>query len=1004
MVQLTKASLYFGNADGFGDWRVLIGTNATKKLKEFRISDTMKFKVVYKKLKELSNGQFSDDNQNRLDGNYSGVPIFEARMQQDLRLVYQIDCVADHDVEIERQVIKIYGIYTHTQLDGIWDAMSHHLSGKGEEYVRRCKYRNKPVLPGAKVSVPAVFPRGIYDVIVEPPPLALGDQEMDQLHSLLALNKYVTFSQALLNGLIAKNDVEHVFELAPQERKIIECTTSCYVLGRSGTGKTTTMLFKMLEIQRAWQLRSEDFDIPRPKQIFVTKSRMLANKVEEYFVKLLQSLSLAGCTLEELARLQSRHVDRGLVDDDDVPDAQSGIPQRYSELEDHHFPLFLTFDQLARMIAVDILDADHPEGQRITKLFMQSHDPEALDTFVSYEVFVNSYWSRFPQRLTKGQDPWLVFGEVMGIIKGSEKSLEFDDGALDKNTYCGLSSRSNPTFSGQREVVYAIYEAYSKLKRQHQHHDVADRTHAILKTLQGGTSFKGSQVDFLYVDEAQDNLLIDALLLRLLCNNPEGLFWAGDTAQTISAGSSFRFNDLKAFIHRIEIDQASHIVQERAVTPPESFQLAINYRSHGGIVNCAHSVIELISHFWPNSIDHLRPEHGIVDGPKPVFFMGWGKDTIHYQQFFGAPGTRIEFGAQQCILVRDEKAKEKFRQQVGDIGLIMTLYESKGLEFNDVLLYNFFEDSGVDLSRWRVVLAAIGGMVGGHNRSPLQVPAFERDENRYAGICSELKVLYVGITRARKRLWIIDKSDKAEPMKLFWSSRSQIQNGAPGVDVSHLAASSTAEEWAESGRSLFQHKRYTQAIHCFRRANMPREVRVATAYHLREVARATTGIALLTEQQRAFAKAAEAFITCTSETLGKEKLQYYRTAADCYVRAADDRQAADAYWDAEEYELAERYRKAGKLKKTVDVPNVESKRISRDCSDELLTVRRPYHRSKNDEGCRAPWSLSHSIEEEPEFLDIDLIQPGYDDTRNLLLVYCTLRVLQDRDASLKCNQ
>jgi hypothetical protein len=55
------------------------------------------------------------------------------------------------------------------------------------------------------------------------------------------------------------------------------------------------------------------------------------------------------------------------------------------------------------------------------------------------------------------------------------------------------------------------------------------------------------------------------------------------------------------------------------------------------------------------------------------------------------------------ILVRDEAGRDKLRQQVGDIGLIMsvlsacrvcsrlrkfhrTLYESKGLEFNDVYL------------------------------------------------------------------------------------------------------------------------------------------------------------------------------------------------------------------------------------------------------------------------------------------------------------------------------
>ncbi|KAI6133857.1 hypothetical protein EV401DRAFT_2204741 [Pisolithus croceorrhizus] len=964
-----RVSLHFGNADGFGDWRILIGTNATKKLREFRTNDTKKFKIVYKKLKELSNGQFSGVNQNRLDGTRSGVPIFEARMQQDLRLVYQIDCVPDHDAEIERQVIKIYGIYTYDRLDGVWDAMSYHLSRKGKEYLRRCIYRNKTELPGSKVYVPAVFPREIHDVVVEPPPLPLGAQEMDQLHSFLVLDKYVTFSQALLNGLIAKNDVEHVFELTLQERKIIECTTSCYVLGRSGTGKTTTMLFKMLGIQREWQLHSEDCDIPRPKQIFVTKSRMLAKKVEEYFVKLLQSLSLAGCTLEELARLQLRHVDQRMVDDDDVPDTQSGIPQRYSELEEHHFPLFLTFDQLARMIAVDILDADHPEAKRIAKLFMRSHDPEALDTFVSYEVFVNSYWPHFPQRLTKGQDPWLVFGEIMGIIKGSEKSLEFGDGILDKSTYYTLPSRSNPTFSGQREVVYAIYEAYSKLKRQRQHHDVADRTHAILKTLLGGTSFKGPRVDFLYVDEAQDNLLIDALLLRLLCNNPEGLFWAGDTAQTISAGSSFRFDDLKAFIYRIEAGHTAHIVRERAVSPPESFQLAVNYRSHGGIVNCAHSVIELISHFWPNSIDHLQPEHGIIDGSKPLFFTGWGKDATHYQQFFvGAPGSHIEFGAQQCILVRNEMARQKLQQQVGEIGLIMTLYESKGLEFNDVLLYNFFDDSNVDLSRWRVVLAAIDGLAGDHNRSQLHVPTFERDESRYAAICSELKLLYVGITRARRRLWIADKSDKAEPMKLFWSSRSQIQNCTPGTDVSYFAVSSTAEEWAESGRSLFQHKRYTQAMHCFGRANMPREGRIAKAYHFRELARATIGIALLTEQQRAFSNAAEAFVTCAGETPGREKLQYYRTAAECYVRAAEDRKAADAYLNAEEYELAaKRYRKAGIFNKTVDVLKSHSEKMSRDCSEELFTVCRLYYCSKDDE--KPPSSLFRSIEEELEFLE-----------------------------------
>ena len=119
---------------------------------------------------------------------------------------------------------------------------------------------------------------------------------------------------------------------------------------------------------------------------------------------------------------------------------------------------------------------------------------------------------------------------------------------------------------------------------------------------------------------------------------------------------------------------------------PRTFQLAINYRSHGGIVQCAHSVIELITEFWPYAIDVLTREKGVVDGSKPVFFSGWDSETVRYvrtslrsfhetvyssfdrNNFYSAnresqtslletansevlcSGNLIEFGAQQCLL------------------------------------------------------------------------------------------------------------------------------------------------------------------------------------------------------------------------------------------------------------------------------------------------------------------------------------------------------------------
>jgi hypothetical protein len=70
----------------------------------------------------------------------------------------------------------------------------------------------------------------------------------------------------------------------------------------------------------------------------------------------------------------------------------------------------------------------------------------------------------------------------------------------------------------------------------------------------------------------------------------------------------------------------------RMLKQPSFFQLSTNYRSHGGIVDCSNSVIEIIKRFWPHSIDNLQPERGVVGGVKPAFFTGW--EGFQYQNFF----------------------------------------------------------------------------------------------------------------------------------------------------------------------------------------------------------------------------------------------------------------------------------------------------------------------------------------------------------------------------------
>jgi len=54
------------------------------------------------------------------------------------------------------------------------------------------------------------------------------------------------------------------------------------------------------------------------------------------------------------------------------------------------------------MIAADILGGDDPEVQRFAKLFVNTEEVQAQDSFVTYDVFARTYWPHFPQSLTKG--------------------------------------------------------------------------------------------------------------------------------------------------------------------------------------------------------------------------------------------------------------------------------------------------------------------------------------------------------------------------------------------------------------------------------------------------------------------------------------------------------------------------------------------------------------------------------------------------------------------------
>ncbi|MCL7031200.1 hypothetical protein MKW94_000317 [Papaver nudicaule] len=214
-----------------------------------------------------------------------------------------------------------------------------------------------------------------------------------------------------------------------------------------------------------------------------------------------------------------------------------------------------------------------------------------------------------------------------------------------------------------------------------------------------------------------------AALFKHICQNfEEGFVFSGDTAQTVARGVDFRFQDIRSLFYNEFTSEPRNDIKgkpkEKAqCSVSDYFQLSQNFRTHAGILKLSQSV----------------------------------------------------------ILVRDESDKREVSDQIGKQALVLTLVECKGLEFQDVLLYNFFGTSPLK-NQWRVIYGYMEELNLFPSNEQKSFPTFCSAKHKI--LCSELKQLYVALTRARQRLWVrhLDES-LAQTMRIGsskeeWCSRA----------------------------------------------------------------------------------------------------------------------------------------------------------------------------------------------------------------------------------------
>ena len=448
-------------------------------------------------------------------------------------------------------------------------------------------------------------------------------------------------------------------------------------------------------------------------QVFVTKNAVLCKEVEKSFTQLSQAL------FSKREDLYYQHC--------------SSI-FRFDQLDEHVWPLFISSrhwllmldaslpgkpffarnedgklernisgwdedDKNLLEIPVDYSydeDEDHEEIRSTSRAATGDRKikvEQDLRREITYHVLKNELWGEITKKKKVDYHPSLVWTEIISFIKGSVEALHSEKGCITLEEYQTIGNKRAPSFTADRETIYELFLAYERIKHTLGMFDEADVVHQIYRRLVHHVP--AWFIHEIYVDETQDFTQAELSVIIRSCRNPNGLFFTGDTAQSIMRGIAFRFSDLRSLFHYMKESVKSVSLKPEVLVPDRVYQLTHNYRSHAGILNMASSVTDLLSHFFPESFDNLARDQGLFEGPKPVLFESCCfSDLAEILRGHKRKTSKIEFGAHQVILVASSEVRDSLPEELSR-ALVLTIYEAKGLEFDDVLIYNFFKDSQV---------------------------------------------------------------------------------------------------------------------------------------------------------------------------------------------------------------------------------------------------------------------------------------------------------------------
>uniref|UniRef100_A0A0L8HRK2 UvrD-like helicase ATP-binding domain-containing protein n=2 Tax=Octopus bimaculoides TaxID=37653 RepID=A0A0L8HRK2_OCTBM len=958
------------------NWKVICTQDVWTTLKCRDLTDETRRQTILA-IKKLASGSKSR-RVKKLKDIPNSLKLYTFHLSHNSRIIWQLTINYLPELEQYSEVLCIWKVVFNLNklrsiIDNIVKCYKASLS---------CPQYLKPVLSTEKptgVLLPRVFDK------------CNDNKGKDICQSYLSINsesevnimKFYRFSSSLVRYIFQESTVNasFPFEAKETESNIIVDNSKepVIVLGRSGTGKTTCCLYRLWDHYITYWKQANISGSPLFQKL-VTNSldHIRDNKVaghqeeqsdeeqneddeskddSENYCHLHQLfISRNNCLCTEM----EKHFKNLCIGENMSENHMEFSGLCFQDLQDNNFPIFLTSKKFWVLLDASLGSPyffPRNEDMTLRTDFKNWLDEDSSNLFdmdikensvggnfqdfyeVTYDIFEKEFWNRVKYPVP-GCHPTLIWTEITSIIKGSYKSLLSEKGFLSKNEYLEIGKKQAPNFTSDREKVYQAFVKYNKLLRERHLFDEMDVVFNLFSRLRNSQSTL-CPIHEIYVDEVQDFTQAELFLMILLVENPNNMFLTGDTAQSIMRGVAFRFCDLKSLFYYLK-EICSNLKQLHSIKVPQKMHyLTCNYRSHSGVVSLASSVLDLLNRYFPESFDKTEKDIGTYEGPKPKIFefcnnedlamlLGGDKQTTDL----------IEFGAQQAILVANNQAKQELPSFLSS-GIVLTIAESKGLEFNDILLYNFFKDSLVT-DEWRIITSYLQELIAetnnesegnGQRSTELNLDVLDSqnhphpltfDPNKHKVLNSELKYLYTALTRAKHNIWIFDTSnEKRTPVfEYFQVLRlvAFVDTSSEDPDNTEFARSSTPEEWFMKGMSFIERKHFEIAIKCFQKSGHKNEEKVATAFLYVQQAQMQDSTA---KKWKHFLIASKYFFDCNMCIRSAWCLSEggkYELSARLYRKCCKYKEAAVNFKNAKMYEEAVQcYLKISLYGKAVDV-------------------------------------------------------------------------------------